>query len=368
MQTPVLPFYVLAIGGTAADAGLVAGLLSLTALLMRPLTGWGVDAVGRRPLVLGGTACFSLANVVYEFSANVPQVLFGRVIHGIGISSYGVASNAFLADIAPPLRRAEAKGYFAVAADIGLITGPAIGFFIVGLFGYHVLFWFSVALAFSAFLISWVPRERRARTAASRRWSIKTSLIAVDALPIAWLSLCLGLGFGPHFAFLSIYAQERGVGNPGFYYTVQALALMASRTVAGRVADRYGRAFAIIPGLLFSALALVLMPLWTDLPHFMISAALFGFGFGSAQPATVALLVDRVRPEQRGVGVSTYFIGFDVGITIGSIGFGVVNQAVGFGVMWPLAAAGVLLGILGVVAHYRWQPKHGALAQPEASA
>jgi predicted MFS family arabinose efflux permease len=85
----------------------------------------------------------------------------------------------------------------------------------------------------------------------------------------------------------------------------------------------------------------------------VISAALFGLGFGSAQPAAMALLIDRVRPEQRGLATGTYFTGFDAGISIGSLLLGVVSQHLGFGVMWPISAACTLLGLAGFLADRR---------------
>jgi predicted MFS family arabinose efflux permease len=99
--------------------------------------------------------------------------------------------------------------------------------------------------------------------------------------------------------------------------------------------------------------ALALLPLAHGFPHFVISALLFGLGFGMAQPATMALLIDRVRPQQRGFATSTYFTGFDAGISIGAILLGLVSQHWGFGVMWPLAAACTLLGLIGLLADRR---------------
>jgi predicted MFS family arabinose efflux permease len=64
----------------------------------------------------------------------------------------------------------------------------------------------------------------------------------------------------------------------------------------------------------------------------------------------MALLIDRVRPEQRGLATSTYFTGFDAGISIGSLLLGMVSQHWGFGVMWTLAAACTLLGLAGLMA------------------
>jgi len=97
------------------------------------------------------------------------------------------------------------------------------------------------------------------------------------------------------------------------------------------------------------AMALVLLPLAHGLPYFVISASLFGFGFGTAQPASMALLIDQVRPEQRGLASGTYFTGFDAGVSIGSVLLGVVSQHWGFGVMWTISAACTLLGLAGLL-------------------
>jgi MFS family permease len=177
---------------------------------------------------------------------------------------------------------------------------------------------------------------------------------------VAWMALCMGMGFGTVSAFISIFAQSRGVQNPGFYFMVQAIALLVSRTFADRLADRYGRAIAIIPGVILMAAALALLPLANGFPYFVISASLFGLGFGTAQPATMALLIDRVRPEQRGLATGTYFTGFDAGISIGSILLGLVSQYWGFGVMWSISAACTLLSLAGLLADRR----HGSFTTP----
>jgi MFS family permease len=349
MLVATLPVYVMSLGGSQADAGLVSGAVAFTALLFRPFVGWLTDAWRRRPLVLIGTSCYGLASVVYLLASSIPLLVLGRFVHGFGLSCYTTAANAYVADIAPLRRRAEAMGLFSAAQAVGLIIGPVIGFMLVGSIGFQRLFYFSGGLAFTAFLISLFARERRQPGASTRQpWSPRTGIVAVDALPVAWTALCMGMGFGTVNAFIAIFAQPRGVANPGFYFTVQAIALLISRTFTGRAADRHGRANVIIPGILLMAAALLLLPLAHGFPCFAISAALFGLGFGTAQPATMALLIDRVRPEQRGLATSTYFTGFDAGISIGSILLGMVSQKWGFGAMWPLAAACTLMGLAGI--------------------
>ena len=349
MLVATMPVYVLYLGGTRTHAGFVGGGVAFSALLFRPVVGWLTDVWRRRPLVLIGTSCYGLASLVYRVAGGIPVLLLGRVVHGFGLSCYTTASNAYLADIAPPKRRAEAIGIFAAMQDLGLITGPAIGFLLVGAIGFRRLFYVSASLAALAFAISIFARERRPRPTGKRRpWAPRTDIVAIDALPIAWTALCLGLGFGPLNAFIAIFAQSRGVHNPGLYFTVQAVALLLARTFAGRLADRRGRAVAIVPGIILMALALGLLPLADDFPHFILSASLFGLGFGSAQPATMALLIDRVRSEQRGLAASTYFTGFDAGISAGAFLLGIVAERWGFGVMWLASAGCTLMGLLSV--------------------
>ena len=358
MLIATLPLYVISLGGGQSAAGLVSGFLAFTALFFRPFMGWLTDAWRRRPLVLIGTSCYSLASVVYLLSGTIPVLLFGRLVHGFGLSCYSTAASAYVADIAPPRRRGEAVGLFSATQAIGLIMGPTIGFILIGESGFHRLFYFSAGLAFIAFLISFFARERRPSWQIRHQpWTLRTGIVSPDALPMAWMALCMGMGFGSVSAFISIFSRSRGLQNPGLYFMVQAIALLVSRMLAGRVTDRHGRSATIVPGIIMIAIAQGLLPLAHSFFHFAISASLFGFGYGAAQPATMALLIDRVRPEQRGLATGTYYAGFDVGISLGSILLGVVSEMWGFGVMWPVSAACTLLGLAGFLRPRKPKPQ-----------
>src|SRR5271157_2094960 len=102
MAGAILPVYVVSRGGSDFRAGLVTGMLAFTALLLRPFVGWLVDAWRRRPMVLIGTGCYTVANLMYAVFGSLPLLLISRIIHGYGLSNYTTASSAFLADIAPP--------------------------------------------------------------------------------------------------------------------------------------------------------------------------------------------------------------------------------------------------------------------------
>ncbi|MHB1133096.1 MAG: MFS transporter [Chloroflexota bacterium] len=350
MLMATLPVYVIVLGGSAADAGLVTGTLAFTALLLRPPIGWVADVWRRRPLIILGTACYGLASVVYLLASSVPVLLLGRAVHGFGLSNYTTASSAYVADLAPPRRRAEAVGLFGMAQAVGLITGPAIGFLLVDSLGFHTMFVATAVLSFAACAIAYFTRERpRLEHSPRPTWSLRKGIVSISALPLAWTTLCLGTGFGPVNSFIAIYASSHGIANPGLFFTVQALALIVSRPLAGRLADQRGRKAVLVPGVIMAALGIGILPLATDWPIFLLAAALYGAGFGASQPATMALIIDRVSAQERGMAMSTYFTGFDLGISISSYALGIVVEAWGFGPMWLIAAATTLLGLFGLL-------------------
>jgi MFS family permease len=349
MTTAILPVYVVSLGRSEFQAGLVTGMLAFTALVLRPLVGWLVDAWRRRPMVLIGTACYTVASFMYAAFASLPLMLISRVIHGFGLSNYSTASSAFLADIAPRQRRAEAMGYYSVAMDIGMLAGPALAFFLVKYTGLQHIFLLTAALACIAFLISIPVREvRPPRVGPAPAWELRTGIVSKAALPAAWMAFCLGMGVGPLTAFIAIFARHRGIDNPGLYFSVQAIALMLSRTFAGRLADRRGHVFVILPGIICMAVGILVLPFAHSLQHLMLAAAFIGLGFGSSQPATMAWTVDLVSPNERGMAVSTYFLGYDAGISLGSLILGAIATRFGFGATWIVAAICVLFGLIGI--------------------
>ena len=106
-------------------------------------------------------------------------------------------------------------------------------------------------------------------------------------------------------SFLPLAAGvSAGVATLGLF--AQAVTATASRWWAGRRGDRHGHAGLLIPGLLIAAAGMASL-IWVSAPVAVIAGmCLFGIGFGIAQNATFALMIDRapgcrLRHRQRPV-------------------------------------------------------------------
>lgn len=343
---PTMPLYVAGKGGTPAQLGLVFGLFAFVAMILRPPVGWIIDTRGTHLVLLAGMAIFLVASLGYTAAGSVETILALRLFHGMGMGLFPTAATVLVAEVAPPARRGEAMGWFGIANSAGLIIGPAAGTALAARMGFPALFlsaggMAALGLACTAIL----PRVGRPPEARARavRWRDFFSRAAI--LPSAIL-LFLYLPYGALVSFIPIIATRRGLGNPGVFYTVFALAVLMVRAKAGRLSDRRGRAAVILPGMLVAALAFAVLGLTSGPIGVLAGGAAYGIGFGAVQPALLALTTDRVPVEERGKAMGTFYTAWELGISAGSIGSGLLLQVADFPVMLLASSAIVVAGAM----------------------
>ncbi len=353
-----LPVYIVRIGGSESQVGLIIGVFSITALILRPVVGRAADDYGRRVFILAGNVILALASGLYALASTVPLLLGLRVLHGVGWAAFGTAASALVADVAPRSRRGEAMGYYGMFTNLAMAVGPAAGVILMQAYSFPVLFLASAGVALIAVVLALVVREP-ARTGSPRVGEGPAAgVIEPSSLFPALILLLTATTYGSIVSFLPLFASERGLGNPGLFFTVYALVLLVARGFTGQLSDRYGRVAVIAPGLVLAALALWLLAMASALPAFVVAAVLYGLAFAAVQPALMALVVDRAAPQRRGAALGTFTSAMDLGIGLGSIVWGVLAQLAGYGVVYAAAGAVALAALFVFLAGARG----GALA------
>ena len=94
--------------------------------------------------------------------------------------------------------------------------------------------------------------------------------------------------------------------NPGTFFLVYAIALTIVRPISGKLLDKYGEVFIILPALCITIIAIVVLTISNNLIGVVIAATLYGVGFGSAQPALQAAMLTIVDPSKRGVANASF--------------------------------------------------------------
>ena len=335
-----LPVYIVQVGGREAEVGFIIGVFSGSALLLRPLVGRAADHWGRKSLILVGTGLLFISSLLYIPAQGVVPLLLVRVLHGVGWAAFGTAAFVLVADILPASRRGEGGGYYGMSVNLAMAAGPAVGVLLLQAFSFPFLFLSAAGVALVAFLFSGLLSEVPGTRGSSSAFMEKRALF-----PSLVLSLS-ALTYGSIVSFLPLFARKQGIGNPGLFFTVFALALVLARGPLGRASDRWGRGATIIPGLLASGVSLVLLSYASSLVLFLLMALLYGLAFAAVQPSLMALTIDRVPPQRRGAAMGLFGMAMDLGIGAGSFLWGFVAQVAGFPQMYRLAGLTSLVALV----------------------
>src|SRR5665811_656985 len=81
---PTLPLYAVHLGGGDAAAGLLMGFFTGAAVAVRPLTGWALDAYGRKTILVVGTALSAVVIVAHQWAGGIALLLLLRLVNGMG--------------------------------------------------------------------------------------------------------------------------------------------------------------------------------------------------------------------------------------------------------------------------------------------
>ena len=251
-----------------------------------------------------------------------------------------------VADLAPPLRRAEAMGVYGVAVNVSSAIGPLLGATIAIEAGFNAVFLFAGAVSITGLLFtSLLPEPSRP---AAPEGATRFTLISRDALFPAAIALCLFPPIGVVLSYVAVFADAEGLGNPGLFFLPYSLMLIVVRVLAGRLADRYGRIPVLLPAIMAFVAALLVIASANHVLVLLLGALLLGLGFGIAHPTILAMAVDRAPPGRQGASMSTLIGAFDLGIGGGSALAGLcvtlagLRGAFALAVITPLIAALVL--------------------------
>ncbi len=333
-----LPTYIRVLGGTESQIGLIIGVFTISAVLLRPHIGREVDRRGRKNVLIAGLLIFLLSMLLYDYTTSVTSLLLLRVFQGIGWGAATTAAITLIADISPANRRGEAMGLYGMAANVAMATGPLLSEMLLEAYNFPALFAISAAIAFISLLLVLPVSETKVEHPV-------TPLFSKEALFPSALMFMVTVTYGSIVSFLPLFVEKHDIGvKAGIFFTVFAITLIIIRVLAGKLSDARGRKFVIVPGMFLIALGLWVLSTASSPQSFLAAALLYGMGFGSVHPALVALLVDRVGESGRGAAMGTFTAAFDLGIGSGSIILGVVLQYFSFMVMYLLGGLIVIAG------------------------
>ena len=345
MTLPTIPLFVESLGGNERLIGLIVGIFTFSALIVRPFAGQALETKGRRLVFLFGLVVFVFTVGLFGFMTSIFLLFAMRIIQGIGWGFSTTASGTIATDLIPSKRRGEGMGYYGLFGNVAIAIGPSLGLILADVLKFEQLFIICGFLGLIAWLLASVIHYKKVDPI-SKRTSMKFNFYEKSAIQPAILVFFITVTFGGIATFLPLYTVQQGVSGIQWYFLIYAVALMVTRIYAGQIYDRKGHQAVYIPSAVLITIAMLLLAWMPSNTVLFIAAILYGLGFGSVQPALQAWAVEKSAENRKGMANATFYSFFDLGIGIGAILFGQIGYWLGYRSIYITAAGSVFISIL----------------------
>ena len=81
-----LPIYARQMGANAMEIGGMISIFALIVTIARPLVGWGIDRIGRKPFLVVSFVFYAIAMGLFAIAQNVSMLYLARFVQGLGSS------------------------------------------------------------------------------------------------------------------------------------------------------------------------------------------------------------------------------------------------------------------------------------------
>jgi len=331
---------------------LVTSVFALTAIASRFMTAFLMRKVSRNVLLYIGLAIAAAITGLYVVADSIGSLLLMRVGYGIG---FGIASTiipTIVSQIIPSKRMGEGIGYFGLSTSLAMSIGPMIGLNVMKQSGFGTLAMIGMVtllLAFPVLLFSRsLPAQPKKQPTPNQSESTKPLKVPFNTklvLP-AILNVMLAITYGGLLSFIALFGESVHLEQVGLFFLFNAVTIIIIRPISGRLFDKRGPASVLIPAAVCVVASLTVLSYTTSMPMLIVSALLYGLGFGAIQPTIQAWMLRTSTPAQYGMANTMFYNSTDLGVASGAIILGAISAATDYGIMYRYSAGFMVLFLI----------------------
>ncbi|MBY3619397.1 MFS transporter [Acinetobacter sp. CUI P1] len=331
---------------------LVTSVFALTAIASRFMTAFLMRRVSRNVLLYIGLAIAAAVTGLYVAADSIGSLLLMRVGYGIG---FGIASTiipTIVSQIIPSKRMGEGIGYFGLSTSLAMSIGPMIGLNVMKQSGFGTLAMigtFTLLLAFPVLLFSRslpaVPKKQTIERSIAPSKPLKVPFNTKLVLP-AILNVLIAITYGGLLSFIALFGESVHLEQVGLFFLFNAITIIIIRPISGRLFDKSGPAAVLIPAAVCVVASLTVLSYTTSMSMLIVSALLYGLGFGAIQPTIQAWMLRTSTPAQYGMANSMFYNSTDLGVASGAIILGAISAASNYGMMYRYSAGFMVLFLI----------------------
>ncbi|SDX48927.1 MFS transporter [Paenibacillus sp. CF384] len=345
------------------QTSLVTSVFALAAIVSRFATAALMQRVSRMKLLLTGLIIAAATTALYSAAGTFAALLALRIGYGIGFGMASTILPTLVSRIIPLRRMGEGIGYFGLSTSLALSIGPAIGLNVMKQAGFTPLTMIGLVTTVVIFPVLWLSRSSREQQVPMEQSgpAQKETLPPKVAGKVtfnrklmfpALLNVLLAITYSGLLSFLALFGDDVHIEQVGLFFMFNVITIILVRPFSGRIFDRFGHTSVLIPAGLFVTASMAVLANTHTMPMLIVSALLYGVGFGSIQPTIQAWMLRTSKPEQYGMANSMFYNSTDFGVAFGSILLGAISSVSSYSVMYGYSAVVMaVFVVLGALQH-----------------
>ena len=315
MYLPALPAIGVALAAPAIAVQQTLSVYLFAYALMMLWHGALSDALGRRPVVIGGLAIFALATLGCAIAGNIETLWLFRAMQGACAGTGLVVGRAIIRDRFQGAEAQRLMSQVTLVFGVAPVIAPIAGGLLLNAFGWRAVFW--ALLAFTIAVLAWASRSmpetlpRHARHSLAPRTLARNYKSVVTRADFLLLASMPALNFAAFFVYIAaapaFLIDLLGVSTRGFAWLFVPMigGVMAGAAISGRLAGRrsssdtvnlgYAIMFVGVAAALAASLVAPRFVAWHVLPIMIYTT-----GSALAMPSITLMMLD-LFPSMRGL-------------------------------------------------------------------
>ncbi len=310
MVYSVMPMFLLSIGASKTSLSLIEGIAESTASLIKTLSGFWSDKIGKnKPFLLLGYGLSALIMPLYAFVVSPIQVLVLRFVERVGKGIITAPRDSLIAGSVINGETGKSFGLQKAMDNSGAILGPLIAFALLAFFpgNYKIIFLLSGIPAVLGILviIFGIKEAKKNNTTLLKKFRLK------DFSPKFYLFLAIVFIFtlgNSTDALLLVKANEVGVKVafiPLVYLITSVVSVLLSIPI-GVLSDKIGKERVLIVGYIIYAIVYFGFGATTSVMTIVSLFALYGLYSAATDGIQKAFVSDMVDGNKKGTGLGLY--------------------------------------------------------------
>lgn len=316
MMNVLIPLYVYDIGAPAQIVGMTVGAFAISAILVRPFIGPAFDAFNKKMILIISLLVIAVSTFLYSVATTVTAIFVIRFLHGAGLATSAALAQAMAADALPIQKMNSGISIFGLALAVSQAIGPIVGLTLLDFVGFQWAFRISALVIVGGLILACLIKEPGNHVRKPYQLKLDRMFSKGAVIPALMIAL-LSIPFSCINAFIVIYGNLLGIGGMGAYFAVYAGCLLATRPLFGSLSDKHGVQRIIPIGLCFFVASILVFTLASNLPLFLLAAAVGACGYGAVIPLLQSLGFLCSPYDSRGAASNTTFLGLDAGNLVG---------------------------------------------------